>query len=152
MAASKTLMTSARTNSFMFGLSLHWCKAMGSWLSSIKILWVQKDRFISLMSAIFQAVAFLCLFKTYNNLSLCSADRFEAMMTRSCVLFPRKAYARCSGNVFNSNSGGSSVDGFIPLFFALSKCLKSFSSSFPIESLYLPWCNFWDNMYKREIK
>src|SRR5262249_23213128 len=57
--ASNNLITSVFTISFMFGFSLLWGCITGWCPSSIRILFVQKYVFISLISVIFQAIASL---------------------------------------------------------------------------------------------
>src|SRR5262249_11362972 len=111
--ASSSLITSVFTTSFMFGFSLLWGCITGWCPSSIKILCVQKDGFIPLISEIFHAIASLYFVSISNSFSFSIVVSSADIITGSLEPFSRKAYSRLFGRGFSSKVGGSSTDGFM---------------------------------------
>src|ERR1044072_538897 len=111
--ASRSLITSLLTTSFLVRLS-HLCGCtIGLTFCSRRILCIQIAGLIPLISSIVQHKADLNLLKTLKSLSSCKVVRVLLMITGFLSPSSRKAYLReegsCLSSSFSSERGSSSL-------------------------------------------
>lgn len=66
-----------------------------------------------MMFAIVHPITLLYCLRTKTRSSVWTSFNPIAMMTGYVLFSPKYAYFRCDGNAFNSNSGGTSIEGFV---------------------------------------
>ena len=77
-------------------------------LSSIKILCVQIEGLLPLMSEMVQPKAFLCSRKILSNFSSSTSLKDLLIITRKVESWPKKVYLKFDGSGLSSSLGGSS--------------------------------------------
>ena len=99
------------TTSIIAGFSLLCLSLTGAASACRRILCMQIDGLIPLMSATVHPNAALHSFNTCRSFSSCSWSSRAEMITGSVLSGPRNAYFRVSGSCFNIREGGSSTEG-----------------------------------------
>ena len=106
--AFNSFCTSLCTTSCIDGFNLLQGSTIGLYLSSIKILCVQIEGLIPLMSEMVQPKAFLCSRKILSNFSFFTSLKELLIITGKVESWPKKAYLKFDGNGLSSSLGGSS--------------------------------------------